>query len=105
MFADDRDRYPMSFVVQLELSGKIDRAVFEDSVLKALDRHPLLQALIAPAKQGKDCWVAAPDVLPVIDWGPLNAPIEFRDSERINLRDEVGLTPEKRERLRSALLY
>ena len=91
MFVDDRDKYPMSFVVQLELSGCIDRSAFENAVLTALERHPLLQAMIGPAKQGKDCWIAARDAAPVIDWGPLNAPIEFDESERINLRNEIGL--------------
>lgn len=91
MFVDDRDRYPMSFIVQLEFSGDINRELFEESILQALQRHPLLQATIGPAKQGKDCWVSAPNKTPVIDWGKLNEPIEFENGERIDLREEIGV--------------
>ena len=91
MFVDDRDKYPMSFIVQLELSGEIDRAAFEEAIFQSLERHPLLQATIGPAKQGKDCWLEAKNKTPVIDWGELNEPIEFPNGERINLREEIGL--------------
>ncbi len=91
MFVDDRPRYPMTFVVEFEFSGKLLREAFERAIDDALERHPLLRAIIRAAKQNKDCWVDGKGLKPKIDWGEIDDPIEFEDSEFIDLRNEVGL--------------
>ena len=91
MIVDDRPKYPMTFIVQLELSGKIDRTAFNEAIDQALLRHPLLTAVIGPGKQGKDCWVKAPNPNPHVDWAGIDDPIRFPNGEHINIRNEVGL--------------
>ncbi len=91
MFADDRPNYPMAFVVELTLTGQIRKHAFEDAVRAALQRHPLLTAMIGPGKGGKDCWVEAANTEPFIRWRRLGGPIEFPTGEYIDLRNEVGL--------------
>ena len=92
MLTDDRRDYPMSFVVQLELSGALDRESFEQSVSAAVERHPLLTAIIGPGKGGKDCWIAASNPQPHLDFGGIDDPIGFPGGlEYINIRSEVGL--------------
>ena len=91
LLVDDRPRYPMTFVVKFEFSGKLLRREFEQAIEDALKRHPLLRAIIQPAKQNKDCWVDSKGLRPRVDWGELGSPIEFEDGEFIDLRTEVGL--------------
>jgi NRPS condensation-like uncharacterized protein len=91
MLIDDRPRYPMTFIVQLEMSGKIDREAFTQAVKQALLRHPLLTAIIGPGKQGKDCWIAATDSQPLLDWGAMNEPLKFAAGEFLDIRREIGL--------------
>ena len=91
MFVDDRAAHPMTFVVQLQMSGQLDREAFTNAVETALTRHPLLAAVIGPGKGGKDCWIKAPNLEPVLDWGKPNDPIEFPNGEFIDLRKETGL--------------
>jgi hypothetical protein len=91
MLVDDVPRYPMTFVVQLDFSGRINRQAFIESIGYALERHPLLQALIGPGKRNQDCWLNREDCLPMVDWGGINDPIEFLEGEYIDLRREAGL--------------
>ena len=91
MFVDDRPAHPMTFVVQLRMSGQLDRQAFSDAVESSLARHPLLTAIIGQAKGGKDCWLKADDLKPSLNWGQIDDPIEFPDGEYINLRKETGL--------------
>ena len=91
MFVDDRPLHPMTFVVQLHMSGQLDRAAFTDAVEAALARHPLLAAVIGPGKGGKDCWIKTPDPKPFLDWGSLDDPLQFPNGEFIDLRKETGL--------------
>lgn len=91
MLADDRPKYPMSFVVKLRLTGKVERSSFDEALDVALDRHPLLNAIVGPGKQNKDCWLNSPNPKPKMDWSTLDDPIEFENDEYIDLRNEVGL--------------
>ena len=91
MFVDDRPAHPMTFAVQLRLSGQLDQEAFTQAVTSSLSRHPLLTALIGPAKGGKDCWIKADDLKPFLNWGQLNDPIKFPAGEFIDLRKETGL--------------
>lgn len=91
MLVDDSAAYPMTFVVQLEFSGKLDRGAFEKAVGQALPRHPLLCCVVQPAKQDRDCWVLPNDVALRVDWGDLNTPLAFVDGEFLDLRREIGV--------------
>lgn len=91
MLMDDRREYPMTFFVQLDFHGEIDKDRFERSLEQALERHPLLQAIVQPAKQNRDCWVSGDGKKPTVEFGPLDEPIDSQISHFINLRDEVGL--------------
>lgn len=88
---DDGPRHPMTFVLQLEFSGQLDPDAFGEAIDYSVSRQPLLQALVQPAKQKRDCWVSAGDVKPMVDWGDLDKAIVFQAGEYINLRREVGL--------------
>ena len=91
MFVDDRPEHPMTFVVQLRLSGQLDREAFTAAVDSSLARHPLLTAIIGPGKGGKDCWIKEIDPKPFLNWGTLEDPTEFPHGEFIDLRKETGL--------------
>lgn len=91
MLVDDRPKFPMTFIVQLDLRGTIDQTAFGEAIKDALARHPLLTAVIGPGKGGKDCWISAPNPNPVVDWRSLDQSIEFPDGEYIDIRKEVGL--------------
>jgi len=85
MFVDDRPSYPMTFVVQLKFNGELDRAAFSDALAAAIQRHPLLTAIVGPGKGGKDCWIPAPHPQPLLSWGSLTCPIHFPEGEFIDL--------------------
>jgi hypothetical protein len=93
MLTDDRPKYPSTFILQLEFSGDLDRNSFQASIDEALERHPLLRALIRPAKQHRDCWVDSGANSPMVHFGDLGDPLEFPGAgiERIDLRYEPGL--------------
>lgn len=88
---DDRDDYPMTFVVEFEFSGKLDRQALEASLPEALARHPLLRAWIGKGKGNRDGWIAAGQAELKIDFDELSRPIDLSRGERIDLRKEVGL--------------
>ncbi|MEM8678260.1 MAG: hypothetical protein AAGF97_02790 [Planctomycetota bacterium] len=81
----------MTYASNLFFTGTFDRPAFEAALADAIDAHPLMSALIQPAKQGKLCWVDARGVTPKLSWGGLHDPIEFEDGEPIDLTKEVGL--------------
>ena len=91
MFVDDRPEYPMTFVVQFEFSGSINRTAFQDAIDQALERHPLLRSHIQPAKLGRDCWVSAEVYDSTIDWGNLDDPIITTGAGAfLDMREEIG---------------
>jgi len=91
MLADDRPAYPMTFVIQLRLAGRIDRQAFCAALDEALERHPLLRARIQAGKGDLPCWMPAADVEPELDWDAEGAPIVCRRGEPIDLGRQIGL--------------
>ena len=91
LLADDRPDYPMTFVIQLALSGVIDRPIFETALAETLQRHPLLRAVVRPGKAGRRCWFDAGDLRPAFDWGDENAPVVCTQGEYLDLAHEIGL--------------
>ena len=91
MLADDHPGHPMSFVVQVQLSGQIEREAFESVLDEALDRHPLLRAHIASGKGDAPCWKLASESRRDVDWGSDEEPMTCPDGESIELTKETGL--------------
>ena len=91
LWTDDRPRYPMAFVIQLALSGTLDRTAFEAALEGALKRHPLLTSLVRPAKRKARCWVASDGAVPPVDWAEDDVPVSCPHGEWIDLQHEVGL--------------
>ncbi|WP_404307376.1 chromosome condensation protein [Neorhodopirellula lusitana] len=91
MVWDDRSEYPMTFAVQMELSGDLNRDAFRAALAKTLLRHPLLQAIVGPGKGGRDCWIAAPDSQVEINWGCPDTAIDLPTGEAIDIRKQIGL--------------
>lgn len=91
MFVDDRVQYPMTFVVQFEFAGNLNRQAFQSAIDQALPRHPLLTSVIRPAKSSRDCWVPAECRDSQVVWGDLTDPIYVDGTgEFIDLREETG---------------
>jgi hypothetical protein len=88
--AEDHPAYPMTSVIHLDFSGTLDPELFEAALDDALNRHPLLSALIRPAKRSMPCWVPT-RLRPRMDWGSCDEPIACPEGEAIDLSREVGL--------------
>lgn len=91
MLADDRSDYPMTFVIQLRLTGQVDRVAFEAALVETLQRHPLLRAFIQTGKGGLPCWMLAEEAAPAVDWAEEGTPTVCPRGERIDLASETGL--------------
>ena len=88
---DDRPDYPMTFASHIFFSGLICQESFHAALVESLELHPLLRAYVRPAKRGKLCFVQKDDAFPHVDWGPIDQPMAFTQSEAIDLAREVGL--------------
>jgi hypothetical protein len=92
METEDRPEHPMTFVIELRLSGSIDRDAFTTSLSAALHRHPFLSALVKRRKKNQLCWVAAKELTPRVDWSDDDRPLELPpEGEAIDLDSEIGL--------------
>jgi hypothetical protein len=91
MWLDDRPAYPMTFLIQMEFSGTVDRAAFEAALGETLASHPLLTALVQPAKRNRPCWVLVEGAMPRLDWADEGLPIECAEGDAIDITSEVGL--------------
>lgn len=91
MRVDDRPAHPMTYVIQMDFSGCVDRPAFEAALAEGLARHPLLAAIVQPAKRNRPCWVLAKDPMPPIDWADESAPIECPGAEGIDITRQPGL--------------
>ncbi len=88
---DDGTDYPMVFYVELEFSGKLQRAHLDRALEEALKRHPLLYSIVQPAKQNLPCWVLSPDQMPVLDWAGQGVPLSLNDGAYLDIRKTPGL--------------
>ena len=90
MFVDDSVRYPMTFVVQFNASGNLDRQKFQTAIDEALKRHPMLRTRVQIAKASRYCWVDTPTYDSTINWGDLDQPIQVDGAgEFIDLKEEI----------------
>lgn len=91
MLADDHPAYPTTFFIQLGLLGQVSRDAFAEATHDALERHPLLRAIIAPHKANRPCWVDATDHEPASNWRPEGTPINCDTGEAIDPTKEIGV--------------
>jgi hypothetical protein len=91
MLADDQPGYPMTYPMEYDFSGEIDRAAFEAALEEAVARNPLLRARVEHCGRLGPCFVDAGEARPLLDWAAEGRPIRFPHGEAIDLSREVGL--------------
>ena len=93
MWKDDRTRYPMTFVIRLEISGELQREAFLRAMKTSLERHPLLKSRIASVGWRGWCWLSSEGDEPLLDWADASsdAAVRLPLGEFIDLTREVGL--------------
>ncbi len=90
MLLDDRPEYPMTSVIDVRLSGRLDEEVFRVALDEVVRRHPLLGCMVEP-RRCMPCWVPAARPKPMLDWGPEGSPRLCPRGVPIDLRRELGL--------------
>src|SRR5690606_7532090 len=87
MFVDDRPSHPMTFVIEIEVSGDLAADEMRQSIVDSLQRHPLLNARIARRWNGR-CWVRShtPPAIEIVRDGALP-----QDLPALDLRRGPGL--------------
>lgn len=90
---DDTLKHPMTYVIQMDCQGVIEREVFEQALEGAIQRHPYTRAKIGPGKRGMLNWLDARGERPQVDWGDFDAPynVKLPEGEAIDIRNHVGL--------------
>lgn len=89
MLADDRADYPMTFFIELVLSGSLDRGAFESALNCALAGHPLLQSVV---ERRAGCWHWVPsDERPQAVWSEGDPLLPTLRQCRINLEQQPGV--------------
>lgn len=91
MLDDDQADYPMTCIMQVRLSGTIDRAAFSDVFCEVLAGHPLLNATVDLSRRGSPCWIPADGVASEVEWSTADDGDEFRITDRIDLESETGM--------------
>ncbi|MCA9175052.1 MAG: hypothetical protein KDB14_11270 [Planctomycetales bacterium] len=91
-FYDDFPDYPMSFYIELEFSGSLDRERMNAALDEALSRHPLLFSRVLPGKRNRPSWTPAPELATTIRWRNWGEPLLLAEGEEfIDLRNDTGL--------------
>ena len=96
LLADQRPGFPITFVIQLKFSGRVERAAFEQAVRTAVARHPLLSASVKQMARYTHRWVLTEEATP-IHWSSLStadedAPLGDGYGEPVDLSREAGLS-------------
>jgi NRPS condensation-like uncharacterized protein len=89
MLADDRRAYPMTFFIQISVTGDLQRAEFESASVAAIRRHPLLCAIVR-WRFLKPQWVAASAPI-VVEWCKDTLPTPLLEERYLDLRTQPGL--------------
>ncbi len=91
MLFDDFAEYPMTFILQFEFEGNLDRTTFQTAIDQALIRHPMMRAMIGRAKSNRECWTLPATYDSQVRWGDWDDPIDTPEHiDYINLREEIG---------------
>jgi hypothetical protein len=67
MLLEDRPQWPMTFCVQLNFRGSLDRKAFETAVRQTVARHPLLRSRVEFVRRVPQ-WVPAPESQTEVTW-------------------------------------
>ena len=86
MFADDRHEYPMTFVIEISLSGDFQFEPFCEAHEFAIARHPLLRAIVR-RERGCLVWSGCPPHMPE----QIETLQNKESTPQINLKSEPGL--------------
>lgn len=90
LLADDRQNYPMVFMVHLSFNGQIDPQALEQAVRGAVVRNPLLRSkLVWTGSQPR--WVLANEDPPSVEWLTGIEIERGRQIHHIDLQKENGL--------------
>lgn len=89
MVVDDHVDYPMTFAIEILLSGDFRDSEFNISLNHAIQRHPLLRANIARL-QGKLCWIQCENSIVFSVQNEFDPPPETAKPS-INLRKQAGV--------------
>jgi hypothetical protein len=89
MVADDTPAYPMTFFIEIGVTGSLNKAAFESACQTARDRHPLLAANIR-SRWGRWRWVPTSDSA-IVSWHKSPTGMPSNADRHIDLRDECGL--------------
>jgi len=89
MLADDTPSYPMTFFIQIGVSGNLQRVEFESACAAAVRRHPLLAANVR-WRFLKPQWVAT-RVPTVVQWMQTSLPTPSPEERYLDLRKQPGL--------------
>jgi len=91
MRADDRPDHPMTALIEVAYTGRLDRDTFETALSEILRHHPLLRATIDDAPR-RSRWIVHDDARPFFDWADEWESLAYPDgSEAIDLAREIGL--------------
>ena len=89
MLRDDRPAFPMTFFIELTLSGNLDRTAFAAALEHAVARHPLL-GCVAVRNGGRWNWVPNQRP-PAVIWAEGEPPLPARAVHRLDLSGQPGL--------------
>lgn len=89
MLTDDRPDYPMTFCLDVGLSGSLCRQSFEQALQQALERHPLLTSCVETRWTGA-CWVDS-QLVPKIQWSQGDPQLPPLRARFLDLRRTAGL--------------
>lgn len=90
MLLDDRPQWPMTFCVQLQFRGSLDRVAFEGAVRDSLVRHPLLRSRVE-VLQRIPHWVLPEAIPDTVQWLPLDGDLNGDTVHQIDLNRGAGL--------------
>lgn len=89
MLADDTPDYPMTFFIEIGVTGKLDRSAFEAACKTANERHPLLSSIVVRS-WGRLHWVPARSFT-IINWCETATGMPSHSERWINLRTNPGV--------------
>lgn len=88
-WCDDRREYPTCFPLELRFSGSLDRNRFATAWIAAIDRHPLLRALVDDSGS-RPIWIEGKGEIPEFDWAEEGVAIS-ESGGRIDLTEKPGI--------------
>lgn len=86
---DDCPAYPMTVLVRLRLTGRLNRPAFETAVNQVVDRHRLLRAKIHVVGETRR-WVECTDWQPHVEWDVDCGEAAWPNAKYIDVSQEPG---------------